>query len=109
MRVIEFDGQRFKITGQQRRSLLNRFDVKKARKVEGEWKINLSCVMCKNTLCSRCVFDDYGCGRLLREAGSSALALAVYDSCIMWSRSNDAEVRRGIRGIRELLLSAKKE
>lgn len=108
MRVFELCGVRFKITGQQRRSLLNRFNIVNAQKVGGRWKINIPCVMCKGT-CSGCVFDDYGCGHLLSRAGSSALGVSCYSDYIEWGRSDDAEVRRGIRGIRELLLNAEKE
>lgn len=100
------------LTESQWRGLLRRFNEEEIHKRKsGFFCIDVPCMLCRTfnskrrSECVGCPLKEPGCLFLLSKHGSDDLSMATSDEKVSWCDTDDEEVRKGIRGIREILLN----
>jgi hypothetical protein len=117
MRLITYEGVEHKLSERNWKQLLRRFDANKAiLNVFGYYiiRVNSICVN-RDYKCIRCPLRDphkrtNSCTYLFRNVIGEDLFpyVHLYDSGVMWEPKNDAEARRALQRVMDILLPAKK-
>ena len=115
MRLFTYEGVEYRLSERNWERLLNRFDARRARPgVFGYFNIHVGSI-CegRHYKCTRCPLCDSnrktnGCVRLWRRVMGEELFpyVHLFDSVVIWDPEFDAEARRALRKVREILSAA---